>query len=138
MACLALLILSEYTGDPSERSHLEQVLGALRANLLRYPTAFAFWLQALDFALGPVQEVALLWPANQAAPDDFLASVQSGYHPRTLLAASPFPPPPDSPELLKDRPLVKGSATAYVCQNFTCQMPTCDLTEFQKQLDPGG
>ncbi len=72
-ACLALLMLSEYTGVHTVRAQLEQLLGTLRDAFLKYPNAFAFWLQALDFAVGPIQQVALLWPEGQPAPHDFIA-----------------------------------------------------------------
>lgn len=134
-ACLALLMLSEYTGVHTSRAQHEQLLGTLRDPFLKYPTTFAFWLQALDFAVGPIQQVALLWPEGQPAPQDFLTALYAGYRPRTIAAASLYPPSQGSPELLNDRPLVQASVTAYVCQNFTCQLPTRDLSEFQKQLE---
>lgn len=135
LACLVNLILAEYTGEPDSRTKSEQLLGTFQETFARYPSAFPFWLQALDFAVGPIQQVALLWPADQPAPQNFLTALYTGYKPRTILAASPYPPLPGSPDLLKDRPLIKNAVTAYVCQDFTCQLPAQDLSEFQKQLN---
>jgi uncharacterized protein YyaL (SSP411 family) len=36
--------------------------------------------------------------------------------------------------LLADRPAVDGHATAYVCRNFACQLPTTDAVVLEKQL----
>ena len=36
--------------------------------------------------------------------------------------------------LLADRPMREGKATAYVCVNYACQMPTTDPEELKKQL----
>jgi uncharacterized protein YyaL (SSP411 family) len=135
LACFANLILAEYSWKKEARTKIEPVLGTLRETFLRYPAAFSFWLQALDFAVGPIQQVALLWPGDQLPPQNYLAALQIGYKPRTILAASPYPPLPGSPELLNDRPLIQDGVTAYVCQNFSCRLPTRHLAEFQEQLN---
>lgn len=138
LACLAHLVLAEFSEEQSSRVRQENLLGTLHANFLKYPAAFSFWLQALDFAVGPVQQVALLWPAGRSASQEFLTSLQSAYRPRSVLAASHLPLAPGSPDLLKDRPLVNGSTTAYICQNFTCRLPTAQLSDFLQQLSKTG
>ena len=37
--------------------------------------------------------------------------------------------------LLANRPLINGLATAYVCENFTCQQPVTEVSDLQRQLD---
>jgi uncharacterized protein YyaL (SSP411 family) len=36
--------------------------------------------------------------------------------------------------LLENRPLVDGLATAYVCENYTCQQPVTDVEALAAQL----
>jgi len=36
--------------------------------------------------------------------------------------------------LLQDRVAVDGKATAYVCQSFTCQLPTTEPGKLERQL----
>jgi uncharacterized protein YyaL (SSP411 family) len=31
-------------------------------------------------------------------------------------------------------PPIEGRSTAYVCENYTCQLPVTDLAEFENQL----
>jgi uncharacterized protein len=31
-------------------------------------------------------------------------------------------------------PLIDGQPAAYVCENYACQLPTTDLSEFENQL----
>ncbi len=62
-AALGLLRLAALTG---ERSYEQQAVGVLRlfrAAAVRHPDAFGHLLQALDFHLSPVREVALVSPA---------------------------------------------------------------------------
>jgi uncharacterized protein YyaL (SSP411 family) len=36
--------------------------------------------------------------------------------------------------LLADRPRLDGKATAYVCENYRCQIPTTNPAELDRQL----
>jgi uncharacterized protein YyaL (SSP411 family) len=37
--------------------------------------------------------------------------------------------------LLEGREVIGGAATAYVCQNFACQMPVTEADVLEKQLE---
>ena len=37
--------------------------------------------------------------------------------------------------LRKRSPLSDNGATGFVCENYTCQLPTDDLSEFKSQID---
>ncbi|MGI8639141.1 MAG: hypothetical protein ACR2MG_04235, partial [Pyrinomonadaceae bacterium] len=36
--------------------------------------------------------------------------------------------------LLKERKMIEGKPTAYVCENFTCQKPATSAAELREQL----
>ena len=40
-----------------------------------------------------------------------------------------------SKDVVTMTPLAGGQATAYVCENFACQLPTTDVAEFGKLLE---
>jgi uncharacterized protein YyaL (SSP411 family) len=42
---------------------------------------------------------------------------------------------PGSPELLRDRIMVQGKPTIYVCEGFVCKLPINDLESLKKQVD---
>jgi len=46
-----------------------------------------------------------------------------------------FPPDSGAPALLRERSMIQGRTTAYVCQGFACLRPTCSPEKFSDQLD---
>ena len=134
LAAMVLLQLATYDGRSDWRTLAERMLSSNLGLMLRYPSAFAQWLCAADFALGPVHEVAILGDLVDLGTQGLLQPLLHGYHPRLVLAASPYPPPAGSPALLRDRPLMNGKPTAYVCRGFVCQHPVNTAEEMLFQL----
>ena len=134
LAATALLELSAY-GDRLEwRDRAETMLGAIHDAVLRYPTAFAKWLCAADFAVGPTREVAIVGDLAKVETQKLINTLWKDFRPRQVSAISASPPPAGSPALLNDRPLVNGEPTAYVCQGFICLQPVNEATEMEEQL----
>ena len=131
----ALLLLAEYGDRPDYRKLAEESIADVLESAVRYPTAFARWLSAADFALGPVRQVALVGSPQKPAMQGFLSTLWKQYRPRLVAAISPYPPAPGSPALLDERPLLNGLPTAYVCEGFVCQLPLTDPAAFSHQID---
>jgi hypothetical protein len=102
----------------------------------RHPDAFGHLLQAIDFHLSPVREVALVAPSNggdgSAGLDELARVVRSAHRPHIVLAGGPEGS--ERPELLRERPAVEGRAAAYVCEHFTCKAPVTDPSELADLL----
>jgi hypothetical protein len=122
MATLVLLRLAALTGDGRYRSAAERALGTVGGFLARYPTAFANWLSAADFALAPVVEIAVVGEPGSADMDRLLAPVREGYRPNQVLAVTAEPVTSTIP-LLGGRFALHGRPTAFVCRNFACRQP---------------
>ncbi len=135
LAALALLEMAAFTGQGDWRTLAEASLQSIQNIAAPHPTAFSFWLSAIDFALGPVQEVAILGKPDDPGREKLSESLWNTYRPNLVAAISMFPPEAGSPALLSDRPLLNGQATAYVCQNFFCKQPVNKLEELLSQLD---
>lgn len=134
LALTALLKLSTYGDRPEWRNLAEGMLVVMLETAVRYPTAFAKWLNAADFALGPTSEVALLGALSDPRTQALLETLNRPFRPRQVAAVSAFPPPAGSPALLRDRPLLNEQPTAYVCQGFVCRQPVNTPPEFSDQL----
>jgi uncharacterized protein YyaL (SSP411 family) len=134
LAASALLMLSAFSGEGRLRDLAETTIGGTQPLIARYPTAFGMWSEACDFALGPVREVAILGKEERDHPQSLTGIAWAEYRPYLVVAQALYPPPPGSPPLLADRPLLENKSTAYVCQNFVCLRPTTDAGTFQDQL----
>ena len=135
LATLALLQLSALSGKSEWRTIAEAALENMLEMATRYPTGFAQWLCALDFAIGPTQEVALLGEPDSPEFRALEAVLWAEYRPHLVAALSNFPPEARSPSLLSHRPLLNQKATAYVCRNFVCHQPVNTPEELKKQLE---
>jgi uncharacterized protein YyaL (SSP411 family) len=116
-AALGLLRLEALTGEREYGSRVEGVLRLFAKTAIQHPESFAHLLQALDFHLEPTREVALI--GGDVAP--LTAIVRSDLRPRLVLAAGPEGSA--EPPLLEGRTMIDGKPTAYVCENFACQLP---------------
>ena len=134
LAATALLQMSAFEEDPGARETAAEMLAALREALIRYPTAFGQWLQAADFAVGPVRQIAVVGAPEEPAARALVEEIWRAYRPRAVAAFSPDPVPPDAPGLLQGRGLLRGLPTAYVCQGFVCNLPVNTVEDLRQQL----
>jgi uncharacterized protein YyaL (SSP411 family) len=89
----------------------------------------------MEFAILPAREVAILAKdLRSKSTRAMLDALWSAYRPGLVAAISTFPPAPEAPALLKERPLINNQTSAYVCQNFVCQRPVNTVEEFKAQL----
>ncbi len=134
MACEALLKLAAFGDEGRYRDMAEKALGQVVDFSTRYPTSFARWLSAADFALANVKQVAIVHQPGAKDLGEFLQVAQAGYRPHQVLAAAALPLPPSAPALLHDRPLKEARTTVYVCEGFVCQYPVMTVPELKKLL----
>ncbi len=125
MATLVLLRLAALTGEGRYADAAEGALGLVGTAPARYPTAYAQWLLALDWRVGPVDEIALV-----GAPDDprlglLLDAARAGYRPRQVVVVAPDPAASRVP-LLQARFALRGLPTAFVCRGFACRQPVTE------------
>jgi uncharacterized protein YyaL (SSP411 family) len=93
------------------------------------------WLSALDFYVSPVKEVVVIGPQADPATRQLLETVHGDYRPNKVLAGSEGPATgPDIP-LLEGRGLIDARPTAYVCQNYACQLPVTAPADLLEQLN---
>jgi uncharacterized protein len=116
-AAFGLLRLALLSGEGKYERHALGVLRLLFPLAARHPQAFGHLLQAADFYLAPVKEVAIVGPEPEVG--ELLRVVRDAYRPHLVLATGPA----DGVPLLEGREPVDGHAAAYVCEHFVCQAP---------------
>jgi len=138
VAILNLLRLHELTTDDRYRQQAAAGLRGLGRRLSQSPVAAPKLLSALDFHLDRAKAIVVVGPADDAGmegllstlgrtfvPNHVLAVVSTGDDQRRLSALIP---------LVKDKVPQQGRATAYVCENRVCALPTSDPEIFARQL----
>ncbi len=135
LAVEALLRLSAFTERAEIRAKAEDSFRLVAESAIRYPTAFARWLGAADFALATVKQVAVVGDPATAETQALLAEIRSSWRPNLVAASSPLPLPENAPPLLHNRPLRGGKPTAYVCEGFVCKSPVTSPQELKKLLE---
>jgi uncharacterized protein YyaL (SSP411 family) len=133
MAADVLLRLAALTGEGQYRDAAEGALRLVAAFADRYPSGFAQWLCALDFALADVVEVAIVGDPASAEAAALLEPVRRGFRPNQVLAVAASPASSVVP-LMADRTPRDGRPTAYVCRNFACRQPVTDADALRAEL----
>jgi uncharacterized protein YyaL (SSP411 family) len=122
MATTVLLRLAALTGEARYRDAAERALSGILGVAPRHPTFFAQWLIAVDFALAPVAEVAIVGAPADHATAALIAVARRGFRPHRVLAVGPDPAVSGVP-LLQGRFALHGRPTAFVCRDFACRQP---------------
>jgi uncharacterized protein YyaL (SSP411 family) len=107
--------------------------------MARQPLAFGHLLCALERAISRPQEIVVIGdPAGDSA-QALWAEVRRRFLPNSVLAGAASDAvaraAADVVPLLADRVQMRGLPTAYVCENFACQMPVTDSAALARQLD---
>jgi uncharacterized protein YyaL (SSP411 family) len=126
-AAFGLLRLARLTG---EQRYENAALGHIRLLHVIAPEhagGFGHLLQAIDFLLADVREVALV--GDDRGPLEQV--VREQFRPHIVLAGGPA----DGVPLLEGREPVGGRAAAYVCERFACRRPVTEPDELRALLE---
>jgi len=137
-AMLNLLRLSRLTGDPGLEEKARGIGRALSGTARSQPMGHSMLLCALDFALGPSFEIALVGGLEDGDLLRMLEAIRSRFLPsKVVLMVS-------GAEIAKFAPFTEslvrldGAATAYVCSGHRCLAPTTDPETMIEMLKKGG
>ena len=137
VAMLNGLRLGRITGDTDLEREAERV-GASAAEMLAQPIAHTFAMVAVDFAVGPAQEVVIAGARDGADTAAMIEAVNDLYAPNTVvLLRAPGTgeaPIADLAPFTAEQTALEGQATAYVCEHYACQAPTTDLAMMRQML----
>lgn len=133
MAVTALLRLVKFTGRQDLLDKAEATLRLYRGLLAAHPMAAGQMLVALDFYLGPVQELVVAGDLGAEETRRVLRAIAGRFRPNAVVAHAT----PQSEAVL---PLTAGKTstgpvTLYVCQDFACQAPVVGAAEAVARLE---
>ncbi|CAN5781161.1 thioredoxin domain-containing protein [soil metagenome] len=128
MAAEALMTSSLFSGDLDKRDRSVAALASVGALADRYPSMIAHHLAVITSTHIGLRELAVVGHERRAMTDVFW----SAFRPGIVLAQADGPD--DRVPLLDGRPSIGGDATAYLCQNFVCNVPTTDVADLAESL----
>jgi len=139
LSALNLLRLAQMTERADLRSKAERTLGAFSSRLERQPFALPQMLVALDYSLSKPRQVVIT--GQPGAPDTLalLREVRSRFLPTTVVLLADGGKGQEELgrrlAFLRAMKPIDGKATAFVCENYACELPTTELAVVARLLD---
>ena len=135
---LNLLRLHEFTTDDHYRQRAERAFEAFSAVLADSPMVVSEMLLAVDFHLDTPKEIVIVVPHTREEAEPFLDELSATFLPNRILAivaeGSELESHAALVPLLEGKVARGGKATAYVCENRICDLPTTDPAVFATQI----
>jgi uncharacterized protein YyaL (SSP411 family) len=138
IATLNLLRLAEITNRDDFREPAEKALRAFASGMMAAPSGMPQMLAAYEFSLSKPKQVILVGEKSAADTRELLKALHSRFVPNKIVllvdgdpsrkALSAFLP------AIGSMAKIGGKATAYVCENYTCKLPTSDAGKFGELL----
>jgi len=138
VAKLNLLRLARITANSELESKAFQVGEAFSKSLKNSPSSHTQFLVALDFAFRSNYEVVIVGDLNSDDTKEMLAALRRNYIPNMVVIHRPVQ---EKLDILSICPFIENmgpvgeKATAYVCHDYTCELPTNDVDKMLELLD---
>jgi uncharacterized protein YyaL (SSP411 family) len=135
VALFNLLFLSRLTGNPQWEDRARAQIRAFAGTVKSQPTAFTYFLCALDFALRPGEEIVITGESQAENTREMLAALNLNFTPNKVAIVKT---PQNARQLNKfagytdGLEVVKDMAMAHICRNGSC---TGSTTDTQTMLD---
>ncbi|MCZ7382021.1 MAG: thioredoxin domain-containing protein [Candidatus Methanoperedens sp.] len=137
VAMLNMVRLGKMTGNPEFEKKATLVGKAFSRSARQSPAAYTMLMTALDFAIGPTAEVVIAGDLHAQDTRVMLSKLRKSFVPGKVVIFRPDGEPEiiHIAEYTRNLKSKDGKATAYVCRNFSCKLPTTDAGEMMRSLD---
>jgi uncharacterized protein len=139
VSALNLLRLSEITGDDNYRTCADELFASMSTRLQSVPSAVPQMLVAVNFLLGKPRQIIIAGTPGNADTRELLKEVHSHFLPNAILLFADGGSGQETLALyndfLKTIHTIDGKATAYVCRDYRCDLPTGTVEELRKVLE---
>jgi len=138
VAAWNLLHLSRLTGAEDFKDLAYRQLCSFAGAAGRAPYAFTFYLCALDYFLGPPQEIVVTGNLDDQQTRKLLDVLRSAYLPQATLIFYQEGEEGGRIAVLAphaaDQKPVDGRAAVYICENYSCRQPVTSPQELAQML----
>jgi len=139
VAVFNLLRLGHMTAKADYLTKAERIIKSFSAEIAQHPAGHCQLLVALEFALNPNYEVVIVGKPQRKDTMSMLAALRKPFLPEKVVLYRPLDQhaaaditaiaPFTLPMAAKN-----GRATAYVCREFACQLPTTSIDQMLENL----
>ena len=139
VAMLNLLRLGRMTATSGLEEKAARIGSAFSGNVKNLPSAHTQLMVAMDFGIGPCYEVVIAGKAQAEDTKAMAKALRTLFLPNKVVLLNPGER--ESPEIAKlakftkNQSSIDGRATAYVCMNYNCKLPTTDIDKMLQLLN---
>ncbi|MCK8603361.1 thioredoxin domain-containing protein [Desulfoferrobacter suflitae] len=138
VAALNLLRLARLTGDAVLEDRADRLLQRFSAMIADYPSAYTQFLNAVDFVLGPAQEVVIAGDLENPRTRTMVELLHRTFSPNRVVLVKDGGEQGDRLAALSHyvgaMKSKGGEPLAYICENFACQAPSADIETLKLKI----
>ena len=134
-----LIRLARLTSDDEHLQRANHIFAAFSSDANQMPSAHSQLMSALQRSIGPSLEIVVAGNPDSDDTAALIAIVRETYLPQAAVLL--VPPGKSDAAIRRLAPFaesyepVEGQAAAYVCRDFTCQLPTTDPSKLRELLE---
>jgi uncharacterized protein YyaL (SSP411 family) len=141
VAMLNLLRLGRMTATSDLEEKAARIGIAFSGSVKQLPSAHTQLMVALNFGIGPCYEVVIAGKAQAEDTKAMVKALRTRFLPNKVLLLNPGERKSSKitkiAEFTKNQSSIDGRATAYVCMNYNCKLPTTDIDKMLQLLNGG-
>ncbi|MGB5750444.1 MAG: thioredoxin domain-containing protein [Desulfobacterales bacterium] len=135
-----LLRLAHMTGNTDYMQKSEAIIKAFSEQVKQYPAGYAQLMVALEYAFNPNFEVVIVGDPQKEDTRLMLAALRRPFLPEKIVLfrtadKNTAGALTDIAPFTRSMATRNGQATAYVCQEFACKLPTTSVNQMLKNLN---
>jgi len=138
VAMQALFALARMTANLELEETADRMKFTFAGTVRKSPAGHTHFLTGLEFMLGPNFEVVVTGMPGAEDTTAMVRAIRSRYTPDSLVIFRPSGE--ERPEIVevagftRDIVMIEEKATAYVCTNYACDIPTTDIDEMLRLM----
>jgi len=138
IALLNLIKLAKLSYDPELETKAEKLLKAFSQTMKQVPEAYVMSMVGLDLVVKGTKEIVIVGSEENGNYNEFIKALRQDYQPELLIIYLNQQIRDELVNLvpaLKDYEMIDNKTTAYLCQNYSCELPITDLNEILNKIE---
>ena len=139
VAALNFLRIGRMTGRIDLEKKADQLTATFSREVTAQPVGYTQLLSALEFMLGPTQEIVIAGDLSLDSTRDMVRTVHAAFLPNKVVLLHRSGPDGERLEALspfvKEMRPINQKPTVYVCEQYACKVPVTDADKLKKLLN---